>query len=147
MSASCHRGTVNSQISPSTTSDFGSLSTLDPREETPRNNHGGRPKRRRLNRRSTNNDAAIDRIVPPRNHCPNAALLAPSAPKEQPSDDGDDEFEGRLHPPPSRPLRWRAVEPSTVEPPATEPFDCTHPPPHPLQRTIRSSFGGRSSRQ
>ena len=92
---------------------FCSFYVMNPIEPTPQNNHGGRPKRRRLVGTSPGDTPAIDRYVATFNRSPAAASILNQSAEKRPSDpsheDDDDSFTDRpftqdpslLPPPPS----------------------------------------------
>jgi hypothetical protein len=94
---------------------FGSFFTMDPIEQTPQNNHDGRPKRRRLDGPSPGDTPALSRCVSSFNRAPidapSRAQLAENCLSDDPQSE-DDSFTDRpftqdpsLHPsPPSLPV-------------------------------------------
>jgi hypothetical protein len=108
---------------------FCSFCMIDPIQPTPRNNHDGRHKRRRLDAPSPGDTPAINRIVPSFkfNHSPDAASVRNQTPEnrpttEPPHDDDDDSFVNRpftqdpslLPPPPSPSTIVAAVQAAIV---------------------------------
>jgi hypothetical protein len=69
---------------------------MNPIEQTPQNNHDGRPKRRRLNGPSPGNTPAINRYVLTFNRSPVAASIPNQSSENRPSDpsheDDDNSF-------------------------------------------------------
>jgi hypothetical protein len=106
---------------------FGSFYVMNPIEQTPQNNHDGRPKRRRLDGPSPGDTPAINRYVSMFNRSPVAASIPNRSAENRPSDpshedDDDSSFTDRpftqdpslLPPPPPSPSNVVAAIQATV---------------------------------
>ena len=99
---------------------FCSFYVMNPIEQTPQNNHDGRPKRRRLVGPFPGDTPAINRYIATFNRSPAAASIPNQSAENRPSndDDDDDSFTDRpftqdpslLPPPPSPSAIVAAVE-------------------------------------